>query len=168
MIELTLKRVSAADKGGNMKKLLMIIVVLFISMAVLNAVPEYEDVKSYLDKQVKLFEDFGKECEGVKDAKSAAAALNGFTEGFKVLVPEIKVLSAKYKNMKEMMKENTPPELAPYAKKLEEVSKSMGTSMMKLMQYAQDPEVMKAQQGLQALMMEISKMSQDQGKEEKK
>jgi hypothetical protein len=163
------------QKGESMKKLVLVIAVFFISMIVLNAVPEYEDVKIFLDKQIKTFEVFIKNCEGVTDAKSAAAAIAGFTKDFRALMPEIKALSTKYKDLQGMMKTNPPAELAPHITKMEEMAKNMSPAMMKIMQYAQDPEVMKAQQDFQKLMMELNKLNQvekeakeeQEGKEEK-
>jgi len=142
-----------------MKKLVLIVAVLLVAMTVLKAVPEYEDLKIFMDKQIKMFEVFGKKCEAATDGKSAAEALTGFTNDLKIMIPEIKAISAKYKNMEDM-KVNPPAELAPQIKKIEEVSLKMQSDMGKLMQYASDPVFLKALQELQTLSLQMSKLEE--------
>ena len=86
-----------------------------------------------------------------ESAKDAAKAINRFADGMEDLWPKMKALSEKYPELKD--RNNVPEELKEMQAEAAEVGKKMGSSMMKLMPYMNDPDVQKAQKRLQELMM---------------
>jgi len=154
-----------------MKKLVIGLIMMVISFVLLNAKPaqgEYADIKDLLAKQTKVFEEYIKACENVKEAKDVVVIINNFKEGFKALIPDLKALVKKYGDIEKLFQENPPEELKPDLEKIGELSQKMAEVSVKLAPYAQDPEVVKAQQEFVKLMQEMKEIVKPKTEEEKK
>ena len=113
---------------------------------------KYADAKKVNKQYMALIQGYIDDLDKTENAQDAAKAINRFADGMQDLWPKMKALSEKYPELKD--RDNVPEELKEMQTEAEEVGKKMGSAMMKLMPYMQDPEVQKAQKRLQETMMQ--------------
>jgi hypothetical protein len=111
---------------------------------------KYADAKKAIANSNKILEDFFAEFDKADDAKSVAAALNGFVDDMEQVVPELRDLEKKYPEIGGG--QSVPEELGEEGKKMMELWGKFGSIMMKIQQFGDDPEVKKAQERLQTVM----------------
>ena len=111
---------------------------------------KYADAKNVIAKSNKVLEGFLEKMDTVDNAKDVAAAINDFTDEMEKFVPEMKELEKKYPELGGG--QSVPEELGEEGKKMMELWGKFGSIMMKIQQYADDPEVEKAQKRLQTVM----------------
>lgn len=131
-----------------MNKTLWIVVlgIVLAGMAGCSGGGKYAEVKTLLDKQVAVMEDYVTSLEKAGSAKDVADAINRYAVASKDLMPRMKALSEKYP---EMGQEKEPPaELKPLMEKLKDLGMRMGQASMKAFQYMSDPLVQAAQKNL--------------------
>ncbi len=110
---------------------------------------KYADAKEVMQESIDMMNDFSAAMEKADDGKAVAAALEDFLDKFESLKGKIEELDKKYPELKD--KEKVPEELKDLVKEAEEASQKMAGSMMKIMQYASDPEVAKLMPKLQQM-----------------
>ena len=135
-------------KKGLLLPLLCALAVLFL---ITGCAGKYADVKKVNQEYMGLVQGYVDDLDKTENAQDAAKAINHFADGMEDLWPKMKALSEKYPELKD--RNNVPEELKEMQAEAAEVGKKMGSSMMKLMPYMQDPEVQKAQKRLQEVMM---------------
>ena len=111
---------------------------------------KYADLKPVIKDMNKATEKFIADMEKADNGEKVAAALTGYAEAMGKLQPKMKEMEEKYPELKDMT--GPPPELGADAEKLMELMGKMTTSMMKAMEYADDPAVQKAQEELDKAM----------------
>ncbi len=132
-----------------MKKLVLCltVVVFLVGLVACGGGGEYAEAKEVMEDMIGAFDGFGTAMEKANDAKAVAAALNDFLAKMEDLKPKMDELEKKYPNLK-----NEPPEeLKDLMPKMDEAGKKMMGAMMKIGQYAADPEVAKAMEKLQKM-----------------
>jgi len=136
-----------------MKKglLLPVLCALAVLLLIAGCAGKYDDAKKVNKEYVALVQGYVDDLDKTENAQDAAKAINRFADGMEGLWPKMKALSEKYPELKD--RNNIPEELKELQAEAAEVGKKMGSSMMKLMPYMQDPEVQKAQKHLQEVMM---------------
>jgi hypothetical protein len=132
------------------KWMIVFCVVVFIFGTIACGGGKYADAKKVVAKSNKTLEGFLGKMDKADDAKAVAAALNGFTSEMEKIVPEMKKLEEKYPEFKGG--QGPPAELGEEGKKMMELWGKFASVMMKIQQYADDPEVQKAQQKLETIM----------------
>ena len=137
----------------KMKKglLLPLLCALAVSFLIAGCAGKYDDAKKVNKEYMALVKGYVDDLDKTENAQDAAKAINRFADGMESLWPKMKALAEKYPELKD--RNNIPEELKEMQAEAAEVGKKMGTSMMKLMPYMQDPEVQKAQKRLQETMM---------------
>ena len=110
---------------------------------------KYADAKEAMQEMIDVMNDFGAAMENANDGKAVAAALEDFIDNMESMKGKMEELEKKYPEFKD--KEKVPEELKELMTQLEEASKKMAGSMMKIMQYASDPDVSKLMPKLQEL-----------------
>lgn len=110
---------------------------------------KYAEVIKASNEMGKIMEKFIEGMEKADSASEVAAALNGFNKGMEKLKPKMDALEEKFPEMKG---EDMPPELADIEKKWEALGARMMGAMTKIMQYADDPEVMEANKKFEGFM----------------
>jgi hypothetical protein len=108
---------------------------------------QFSSEKKVMEKGAEIMEDFLTSMEKADDAKGVAAALNTFADEMEKIKPQMEELQTKYPDL-----DQVPEELAPIAKKYEELGMRMMSVMGKIMQYADDPDVQAAQERLDNAM----------------
>ncbi len=111
---------------------------------------KYADVKDVMNKTLKTMESFIGGMEKAGDSQAVVKAINAFSADMSALKPKLQELEKKYPELKDQA--NPPEELKPQFKQMEDMGERMMNAMMKLFQYAQDPEVQKAQEAMNKLM----------------
>jgi hypothetical protein len=111
---------------------------------------KYADAKKVIAESNNALEDFLGKMDTADNAKDVAAALTSFTSEMEKIAPEMKKLEEKYPEFKES--QGVPEELGEEGTKMMELWGKFGTVMMKIQEYADDPEVQKAQEKLQGIM----------------
>ncbi|RPI77806.1 MAG: hypothetical protein EHM45_07780 [Desulfobacteraceae bacterium] len=111
------------------------------------------EAKAIMEKQVSLMENFITAMDNAGDAKTVAAAFTDFGVGMKELTPKMLELSKKYPGLYK----ESPEDLKPLVKKIEELSPKMGAAMMKAMQYGNDPAVQEALKNFTSTMAQQPK-----------
>lgn len=136
-----------------MKKglLLPVLCALAVLLLIAGCAGKYDDAKKVNKEYMALVQGYVDDLDKTENAQDTAKAINRFADGMEGLWPKMKALSEKYPELKD--RNNIPEELKEMQAEAAEVGKKMGTSMMKLMPYMQDPEVQKAQKRLQEVMM---------------
>ncbi len=132
------------------KWMIVFCVVVFILGTIACGGGKYADAKKVIAKSNKALEGFLGKIDKADNAKTVAAALTGFANEMEKIAPEMKKLEEKYPEFKGS--QGPPAELGEEGKKMMELWGKFGTVMMKIQQYADDPEVKKAQEKLQNLM----------------
>lgn len=111
---------------------------------------KYADLKPVVKNMIEATDKFVAEMEKADDAKKVAAALTEFSKTMGKIKPAMEKLEEKYPELKEMS--DPPPELGELGPQLSNAMMKMGSVMMKVMQYADDPEVKKAQEEFENIM----------------
>jgi len=114
---------------------------------------KYSDLESVTNAYLKAVDGLISDVDKVNNASDAAKALNNYADKMEKLIPELKRISEKYPDFKNMKSndKNTDPKLAAINDKMKEKMKKLIPTMIKLMKYYNDPEVKKAQQRLNRL-----------------
>jgi hypothetical protein len=110
---------------------------------------KYADAKAVLNKMIEINDHYVKDLEAVESAADYVKALNKYADAMEKLKPKMEAVAKKYPEMKGQA---TPEELKPLVEKMGQSMQAMMTASMKMMKYAEDPEVMKATQRLQSAM----------------
>lgn len=126
-------------------------VLMAMSLLTVGCSGKYSEVKQANAEFVDVVEDYVADVDKVENAADAAKAINRFADGMEKVMPKMQALAEKFP---ELEGEDLPAELRELQAETEEVSQKMVASMMKIMNYMQDPEVMKAQERLVAMMSE--------------
>ncbi|MBW2143111.1 MAG: hypothetical protein JRG75_01765 [Deltaproteobacteria bacterium] len=116
---------------------------------------KYSDVNEAMIAQAEAMENYIDAMGKAESAEDVVAAIEGFTREMKKLLPEMQNMLAKYPELAEL--EAPPEELREQTEKMRELSGNLQASMMKSMQYMQDPEVQKAMEKQGKVMMETAK-----------
>jgi hypothetical protein len=124
---------------------------LSVLLLVAGCAGKYDDAKKVNKEYMALVQGYIDDLDKTESAQDAAKAINRFADGMEDLWPKMKALAEKYPELKDP--NNIPEELKEMQTEAAEVGRKMGSSMMKLMPYMQDPEVQKAQKRLQEIMM---------------
>ena len=124
---------------------------LAVLLLIAGCAGKYADAKKVNKEYMALVQGYVDDLEKTENAQDAAKAINRFADGMEALWPKMKALSEKYPELRD--RNNVPEELKEMQAEAAEVGKKMGSAMMKLMPYMQDPEVQKAQKRLQETMM---------------
>ncbi|TAL31538.1 MAG: hypothetical protein EPN93_17235 [Spirochaetes bacterium] len=132
------------------KKVLVLSVLALFVVAGCGKADKYADAKSLIGDMTKLYEGFIGGVEKAGSGKDLAAAINKFADGMKPLAVKAKDLEKKNPELKFKDPKNPPKELEAEFKKFEDLTKKFmsQTVMEKMMKYATDPEVQKAQKDM--------------------
>ena len=125
-------------------------VVVFIFGTIACGGGKYGDAKKAVSKSNKVLEGFLAKMDKADDAKTVAAAVTAFASEMEKIVPEMKKLEEKYPELKGA--QGIPPELGEEGKKMMELWGKFASVMMKIQEYADDPEVQQAQEKLESVM----------------
>jgi hypothetical protein len=115
---------------------------------------KYGDAKQAMGDMLNSMEKLAADLDKAEDAKAVASALNTFTGAMEKLKPKIQELEKKYPELND--EANLPPELAEYQTKLAEIGPKFGSAMMKIMQFADDPDVKEANEKFEKIMSDIN------------
>lgn len=116
---------------------------------------QYSDVKSTLNKQITIFEDYINAMNKVGNADDMAEAINAFSKDMSKIIPELKTIAEKYP---ELENNTTPPEeLKEEYDKIKTFSEKVSTAMMQKFKYLSNPKVQKAIQEQGRIMSESIK-----------
>jgi hypothetical protein len=125
-------------------------VVLFVFGTIACGGGKYGDAKKTVSQSNKVLEGFLAKMDKADNAKAVASAVSGFAAEMEKIVPEMKKLEEKYPELRGS--KGIPPELGEEGKKMMELWGKFASVMMKIQQYADDPEVQKAQEKLEGVM----------------
>ena len=136
------------------KRNILLIMYLTVSLNFISGCGggKYSDAKKATNEYADIMEEFAAAIDKSNNASDAAKAMNNFTDRMVKLAPKMEKLQEKYP---ELQTTDPPEELAESQKRLEEVSEKFGNSMMKMMSYMNDPEVLKAQERMSQLMQNL-------------
>jgi len=135
----------------NRTKLMIgLVVVMFLFGTIACGGGKYGDAKQAISKSNKALEGFLAKMDKADNAKTVAAAVTGFASEMEKIVPEMKKLEEKYPELRGS--QGVPAELGEEGKKMMELWGKFASVMMKIQQYADDPEVQKAQEKLEGVM----------------
>jgi len=130
--------------------ILLCVVVVAVGITACGGGGKYADAKKVITKSNTVLADFLEKMNSVDNAKDAAAAMNSFTDEMEKIVPEMRELEKKYPELGGG--QSVPEELGEEGKKMMELWGKFGSIMTKIQQFADDPEVDKAQKRLQTVM----------------
>lgn len=140
-----------------MKKLTLCLVLIVLSISFLMGEKNYTDIKNLLAKQGEIFQNFITSCEVAKNAQDVAKSITDFKDGFKNLIPTIIAVSNNYGDLAAVMETNPPETLKPDLAKINEYGPKINAAFEKISPYMSDPEVMKAFQEFQQVMLDLKK-----------
>ncbi|MGD9344680.1 MAG: hypothetical protein PVH84_02380 [Candidatus Aminicenantes bacterium] len=130
--------------------ILIMCIAVFIFGTIACGGGKYADAKKAVAESNKALEDFLGKMDTADNAKDIAAALTAFANEMEKIAPEMRKLEEKYPELKES--QSIPEELGEVGNKMKELWGKFGTAMIKIQEYADDPEVKKAQEKLQGIM----------------
>jgi hypothetical protein len=111
---------------------------------------KYSDIKSIMNKFNENTERWIEAMEKADTAKKVAAALTDYANIMKGLNAEMTEMEEKYPELTDMS--DPPEELKEEAAKMEGLWMKLGSVMMKAAEFADDPEVQKAQAEFEEIM----------------
>lgn len=109
-----------------------------------------EDAREVGNEFAAAVDKYAADVDSATNADEMAEAIDGLTDKMKSLVPKMKALQEKYPELKGGG--DLPPELKDVQTKVDAASQKIISSMMKMMAYANDPNVTAAQERMQAAM----------------
>jgi len=130
------------------------VALLLVSAAACKGGGKYGEIKKVLTKYVDASEKFAGALEGAKDASAVAKAIEAYTVVAKVVAPQIKALSTKYPELKDM-DQNPPEELKSLIDRTQTVGAKLMGMMGKIAEFASDPKVQEAQKKMTEAMGEM-------------
>lgn len=135
-----------------MKKLVVVLILslLILPVLIIGCGDKYSDVKKMNKAYISLVDEYIADLDKADNAKAVTKAMNRFSDGMEDLGPKMQKAYEKHPELKDQS--NLPDELRETSKKVEEVAQKLFGSMMKVMPYMMDPEVLKAQQRFSASM----------------
>ena len=142
-----------AHKGGRMKTSKLMIglcVIVFIFGTISCGGGKYGDAKKVVSKTNKVLEGFLAKMDKADNAKAVASAVTGFASEMEKILPDMKKLEEKYPELQGA--QGVPQELGEEGVKMMELWGKFASVMMKIQEYADDPEVQKAQEKLENVM----------------
>lgn len=130
-----------------MKKLVLLltVVVFLAGVVACGGGGKYDDAKAVMNDMIDAFNGFGDAMDKANDGKAVAAAIEDFADKMAALKPKIDEMQKKYPDFKSQ----PPEELKELVEKVGEASQKMSAAMMKIGQYATDPDVQKVMPKLQ-------------------
>ena len=137
-------------KSYSLIRMLCLLVLLFLSNGCSGK--KYADAEELNEDVIKVMDEYVAELDKSGNAKDVAKAINRFADKMEALMPRMKKLAEKYPELKDTS--NVPEELRDSQKKAEALGQKIAGSMMKIMPYMADPEVQKAQERMNAAMMQ--------------
>lgn len=127
-----------------MKKLIIILALMFLSLAFLSAAPgEYDGLKTFIAGQFKIMEETIANMDKATTDVEVAAALTKFKDDLLACIPAMKELIKQYPEL-EKLSSNPPEELKADVEKLNATSQKMQVAMAKVAQFQQSEAVIKA------------------------
>ena len=135
----------------NKRLVLPLLCALAVSILMVGCKGKYADAKKVNQEYMDLVQGYIDGLDKAENAKDAAKAIDRFADGMETLWPKMRALSEKYPELRD--RNQVPEELKETREEAQEMGKKMGSSMMKLVPYMNDPEVQKAQKRLQEIMM---------------
>ncbi|MEZ4485885.1 MAG: hypothetical protein R2864_15420 [Syntrophotaleaceae bacterium] len=111
------------------------------------------ELKSLMNKQVDVIENFAERVEKAQSSEDMAAAIEEYTAGMKSLVPKLREFQTKFPNYAQGA---MPEELKNEAARLEKASAKLSTTMMSSMRYMMDARV---QQAMTKMAEEVGDMN---------
>jgi len=132
------------------KWMIVFCVVVFIFGTISCGGGKYADAKKAVAKSNKTLAGFLEKMDKADNAKDVAAAVTGFASEMEKIVPEMRKLEEKFPELKGS--QGVPEELGEEGKKMMELWGKFASVMIKIQQYADDPEVQKAQEKLESVM----------------
>lgn len=111
---------------------------------------KYSDAKKLNTEFVAIMDRYMQDLDQADSAKEVADAMNRYADRLEVIWPKIQKLSDKYPELRN--RETVPEELQESQKKAEAAVMKMAPTFLKLGSYLGDPEVMKAQERIGAIM----------------
>ncbi len=128
-----------------MKKIIVVLALLFLSLAFLNAAPgEHDDIIAFLAQQTKMMDECVTNMDKATNENEVAAVITKLKDDLNALIPIIKVLVVKYPEMEKIMETNPSEDLKVEVDKMKAVTVKMGPSMMKIKQFVDKEVVTKA------------------------
>ncbi len=110
----------------------------------------YADVIALNKQYVKLMETYVADIDKADNANKVAEAMNRYADGLEKIWPQMMELEKKYPELQD--EANQPEELQTSLEELQFVAEDMIGTFQKTLPYVEDPEVIKAQERLGAIM----------------
>ncbi len=131
-------------------KLFILPIIIFGLLLISCGGGKYSDLKSVTNAYMNAIDNFVEDANNVKNASDAAEALNNYADEMEKIMPTLKKMGEKYPELKKSKSngENANPVIAEINKKMKNKIKEFIPAMIKLMRYANDPEVRKASKRL--------------------
>ncbi len=129
-------------------------VCFLVSLFLLNGCggKKYADAKEFNEEVIKVMDEYVAQIDSSENASDVAKAMNSLSDKMEALAPRMKKLAEKYPELEDTA--NPPEELKELQEEAQAVGQKMAGSMMKIMPYMSDPEVQKAQERMNAAMMQ--------------
>ncbi len=110
----------------------------------------YADVIELSTQYIELTKTYIADINESDSAAKVADATNKYADGLEVIWPQIMEMEKKYPELQDT--NNQPEELQASLKESDSVSQEMIGTFQKTLPYIEDPEVIKAQERLSAIM----------------
>ena len=125
--------------------------VALLTVAGCSSKGKYADAKQVQEDHIRATESYLSALDKAGSAAAVAKAMNSYADDMAKIMPKMKKIAEKYPELKPG--NDVPEEFKELAQRAEQVGQKMGSMMMKVMPYMQDPEVQKAQQRMHECMI---------------
>ena len=139
---------------NGLKGWFSVLAVLFILSLAGCGGSQYSDAEAVMNDKAEALKKYVGAIETADNAQAVADAIDGFTSDMKLLIPKMKEMNAKYPEIKNNLE--MPDELKALSEEIASLSRSLQETMMKSMQYLQDPAVQKALEEQGKLIVELT------------
>lgn len=112
----------------------------------------YADAKRVYAAEARLVEAYVEELDRADDAQAVARAINRYADGMEELAPRIRSMQEKYPELRDP--NATPRELQEAADRREASEARMTATMLKVLRYMDNEDVLQAQQRLGRVLMQ--------------
>jgi hypothetical protein len=136
----------------------MVVLLTLLTLTTLTACgkDKYADARDILAEHADVMEAYITGLENATNPADCAAAINAYTDGMEKLIPRLKTFQETYPDLaREGSQDETPPEIAKEAKRLEALGGRMPAATMNMMKYMTDPQVQAAMERMTQTMQKM-------------
>ena len=136
--------------------MVVLLMVLILPALAACGKDKYADARAILAEHADVMEAYITGLEKAASPADCAHVINAYADGMERLIPRLKTFQETYPDLaRKGSDDETPPEIAKEAKRLEALGGRMPAATMNMMKYMTDPQVQAAMERMTQTMQKM-------------